>query len=232
MLAHSKPAPLVTGFIVDDIAEACRSTALELLRGVRSGWGKRELGEWLVGPYHQLSILRFPPTLTRSPFSSGVFPRANVRPHAVREPDVVKVMRDAREEALRVIDRFQNGDPAAETFLWRLQSRGLLARIEDETGARGLVPNEIPRQHLADRLLSLLACDYVSRPLDYQDKVAICRKCGAVTFADHARANRDCGEHVNESGERPRVRLLEMDLDDVDENDTVVREILERIETA
>lgn len=232
MLARSKPAPLVTGFTVDDIAEACRSAALELLRGVRSGWGKRELGEWLVGPYHQLSMLRFPPTLTRSPSSSGVFPRAQVRPHPVREPDVVKVMWEAREEALRAIDRFETRDSSAEAFVWRLQSRGLLARIEDESGARGLVPNEIPRQHLSDRVLSLLACDYVARPLDYEDRVTICRKCGAVTFAESARTNRECGEHVNESGERPRVRLLELDLDEVDEvdeNDTDVRRVLARI---
>ncbi|MGH7280076.1 MAG: hypothetical protein ACRELY_01010 [Polyangiaceae bacterium] len=218
------------GFHVADVADACRSVALEFVRGVRHGWAKEELATWLVDSYHPLSLLR----LSRAEIESrrtarqgsGIFPTARSS-GPVYEPDVVKIMWEAREEALGAVHAFEHGDPSAETFLWRLQSRGTLARIEDERGLRGLVPNELASQRLADRVLSLLACDYVSRPLDYQDRATVCRKCGSISFRDGARQIRDCGEHgIFESGVRTRVEFAEMDLEDDDVDETQVVRVL------
>ena len=220
MLAKRQSTRLMRGFRVVEVADACRSVALDFVRGVRHGWAKDELAAWLVDSYHPLSLLR----LSRAEIDarranghgSGIFP-AGKSSGPVREPEVVKIMWEAREEALGVIHAFEHADPCAETFLWRLQSRGTLARIEDESGTSGLVPNELAPQRLADRVLSLLACDYVSRPLDYQDLATVCRKCGSISFREGARETRDCGEHgYFDSGVRVRGELRETELQEMD----------------
>jgi hypothetical protein len=203
MIAKSKTVRLVSPFTVDDVAEACRSAAVDFLDGVRDGWGKRELAAWLVGPYHQLSLLRCP--IDEMPFATIERAPHSAAPKRVAEQDVDKTMRDAREQVLKVIQRFASGDPTAETFVWRVRSRGALARVEDETGRTGLVPNEAPAQRLVERILSLIASDYVARPLDYEDRVTICATCKTVTFDPHARESGDCGGHrASYSGVRPR----------------------------
>ena len=222
MVAKSKTVRLVNGFTVDDVAEACRSAAIDFLDGVRDGWGKRELAAWLVGPYHQLSLLRcsadelaFADVVDHSPKSSA--PKSE-SPKSVAERDVEKAMRDARDEVLAIVQRFASGDPSAETFVWRVRNRGALTRVEDETGATGLVPNEAPTQRLVERILSLIAADYVARPLDYEERVAICSTCKTVTFEADARACGDCGAHrtTNGSGVRSRVELSELDMGNSD----------------
>jgi hypothetical protein len=210
MVAKSKTVRLVSGFTIDDVAEACRSAALEFLDGVRDGWGKRELAAWLVGPYHQLSLLRcsadelaFSEVVDHAPQSSSL---KSSSPKRVAERDVEKTMRDAREEVLKIIRRFAAGDASAETFVWRVRNRGALSRVEDETGRVGLVPNEAPTQRLVERILSLIASDYVARPLDYEDRVTICATCRTVTFDADAREFGDCGAHrVSGSGVHSRI---------------------------
>ncbi|MEO8877131.1 MAG: hypothetical protein ABI461_16175, partial [Polyangiaceae bacterium] len=167
MLAPQLPIVLARSFCMDDVAEACRFAATEFVDGVRNGWGKRELAQWLLGPYHQISVLR----LTREELykRAALFPRAKVN-ESVDASDVRSVMLSAREDVLRVIDGFEAGYPQAESFIWRLQSRGLFARVEDSTGTKGLVPNEVASQRLAERVLSLVAVDYIARPFDYEDR--------------------------------------------------------------
>ena len=208
MNTKPKTVRLVSGFTIDDVAEACRSAAIDFLDGVRDGWGKRELAAWLVGPYHQLSILRCTPDERASAVLMTPLPDSGVlrtvTPRRVAEQDVDKAMRTARKEVLRVIERFETGDPSAETFVWRVRNRGGLARVEDENGTTGLVPNEGPTQRLVERVLSLVAADYVARPLDYEDRVTICATCKTISFDEIARASGDCGAHRG-SGMRPRV---------------------------
>lgn len=220
MVAQNKTVRLVSPFTVDDVAEACRSAAVDFLDGVRDGWGKRELAAWLVGPYHQLSLLRCPPD--EMAFADVVaqgperVPRSSSSKR-VADQDVDKTMRDARTQVLTVIQRFASGDPTAETFVWRVRSRFALARVEDETGRAGLVPNEVPTQRLVERILSLIAADYVARPLDYEDRVTVCATCKTVTFDAHARESGDCGSHrASYSGVRPRIDLNAIDMSDSD----------------
>ncbi len=224
MVAKSKTVRLVSGFTIDDVAEACRSAAVDFLDGVRDGWGKRELAAWLVGPYHQLSLLRcsadelaFSEVVDQAPRSSS----GSSGVKRVAEHDVEKTMRDARDQVLKIVQRFALGDPAAETFVWRVRSRGALSRVEDENGCAGLVPNEAPTQRLAERILSLIASDYVARPLDYEDRVTICATCKTVTFDQGARDHGECAQHRsgNASGVRPRIDLNAIDMSDSDLND-------------
>lgn len=208
MVAKPKTVKLVSGFTIDDVAEACRSAAIEFLDGVRDGWGKKELVTWLTGSYHQISILRC--SADELAFADVVphTPRPSLRANTQSVPpeDVEKTLQAARAEVLAVLERFASSDGAAETFMWRVKSRGGLTRVEDEDGMVGLVPNEQPSQRLAERVLSLVAADYIARPLDYEERVAVCHACGNVSFEPGARAACDCGEHRG-SGIRPRVNL-------------------------
>ncbi|HEX7664442.1 MAG TPA: hypothetical protein VF407_08030 [Polyangiaceae bacterium] len=194
---------LVSGFTIDDVAEAARAAAVEFVDGVRDGWGKKELATWLTGPYHQLSILRCSPEELAGPGSDHT---PQPPPVVVKVPaeDIVKTMKRARAEALAVIARFAHGDDAPETFVWRVRQKGGLAKVEDDTGRAGLVPNERPAQLLVERVLSLFAADYVARPLDYEEKVGLCKVCGTVRFDDDIRVTGDCGEHRG-SGMRPKL---------------------------
>ncbi|MEO8800691.1 MAG: hypothetical protein ABI551_22565 [Polyangiaceae bacterium] len=194
---------LGSGFTIDDVAEACRAAAVELIDGVRDGWGKKELATWLTGPYHQLSILRCSPEELAGPGSDHT-PQPPAVIVKVPAEDIVKTMKRARAEALAVLARFAHGDEAPETFVWRVRQKGALARIEDVSGRAGLVPNERPAQLLVERLLSLFAADYVARPLDYEDRVGLCKVCGTVRFDDDIRRTGDCGEHRG-SGMRPKL---------------------------
>jgi hypothetical protein len=228
LLAIKKTAHLLHGLTIEHVADGCRNAAIAFIDGVGSGWEKGELARWLVGPYHQLSMLRVPVGDMRAAESSGVFPSANRR-GTVSVDDVVRVMWEARDEVLRVVDEFERGEPQAERFVWRLQSRGLFARVEDDFGAHGLVPNETAPQTLADRVLSLIAADYIVRPFDYEDRVAVCRNCGVMTFRPDARAERDCGTHRSPSGIRPRVEFLEMDLEDSDVDNAQVFQLVSKM---
>ena len=208
MVAKPKTVRLASGFTIDDVAEACRSAALELLDGVRNGWGKKELVTWLTGSYHQISILRC--SADELAFADVVphTPRPDLRGRSPSVPpeDIEKTLKAAREEVLAVLERFAAGDEAAETFVWRVKSRGGLARVEDEQGTVGLVPNEQPSQRLVERVLSLIAADYIARPLDYEERVTVCRACGSVSFLPDARIVCECGERRG-SGLRPRINL-------------------------
>ena len=130
---------------------------------------------------------------------------------------------------LDVIDRFVIGDARSESFVWHLRSLGCVTRVTDVNGSKGLVPNELASQHLTDRVLSLVAVDYVANPLDYEDRVAICRTCSAITFRDNARETHDCGEHRMNSGIRPRVDVDDIVFEDGDVDEGEVRKMLAQI---
>ena len=86
-------------------------------------------------------MLRINAEEMRATEPSGVFPSGQ---HGeVSVDDVVRVMWEARDEVLRVIDEFERGDAQPERFVWRLQSRGVFARVEDDFGGHGLSSAEI-----------------------------------------------------------------------------------------
>ena len=51
---------------------------------------------------------------------------------------------------------------------------------------------------------------------------------GVMTFREQARAERDCGQHRG-SGERPRIELHEMDMDDSDIDDAQVFQLVSKM---
>ncbi len=171
------------------ISDACRVTALAFLNESLR-WGKAELAMWLMGPYGHLTQYGWPLARRREQ-DSGTVP-------LLREIDVGmvgRVIRSAHEEAISMIKRI--GDPeGAATFAFTMLASGFVARCEDNGRNTGWVPTRSARR-LADRVLSLLAADYLTRPLDYEKEVCICAQCSTVVFDAGARARGICSHHVD-----------------------------------
>lgn len=182
------------------IADACRVTALAFLN--ESGrWGKAELAMWLMGPYGQLTQYGSPLARGRDGDGPGAVP-------LLREIDVRvvgRVIRSAHEEVISTIKRI--GDPeGAATFAFTMLASGFVARCEDLSQTIGWVPTTAARR-LADRVLSLLAADYLARPLAYENEVCICAQCTTVAFDAYARARGMCSHHLD-SKVVPRFRRV------------------------
>jgi hypothetical protein len=175
------------------LADSCRYAALAFLNGTIGGWGKKELGAWLAGPYADVT--------RRSPTPSEL-PPASVGPRSTRELApyaVCRVMREAHDEAVEVLRelaerRDQDGRGVSFAF-------GAVDTLVEHTfdGSLDSVASWVPlapaRMRLADRLLSLLAVDYLSRPEDYESQLFVCSRCTLVGFDAAARARGVCRVH-------------------------------------
>jgi len=173
------------------IADACRSTALMFLNESEH-WGKAELAMWLMGPYAQLTQYVAPLAQRRS----GEFVSRPVP--LLREIDVrmvERVIRSAHEEVSATLRRVAEAEAGA-SFAFTMLSAGFVARCEDRGHVAGWVPTTDARR-LADRVLSLLAVDYFTRPADYEIELAVCTQCKTVNFDAIARMRGICARHSN-----------------------------------
>lgn len=170
------------------IADACRATALAFLNE-SDRWGKAELAMWLMGPYAQL-------TQYISPFSrrrSGEAARAVPLLREIDARMVDRVIKNARDEVMATLSRSNDGE-AGTGFAFTMLSAGYVARCEDRGHKAGWVPTSDARR-LADRVLSVLAADYLARPSDYDTDLSICTQCNTVDFDSVARLRGICHRH-------------------------------------
>jgi hypothetical protein len=169
------------------IANACRTTALAFL-SESLYWGKAELAMWLMGPYGQL-------TQYVSSFSRRRNGEVRTAP-LMREIDarmVDRVIRAAHDEVMATLARMSDAESAA-SFAFTMLSSGFVARCEDRGQVAGWVPTSDARR-LADRVLSLLAADYLSRPGHYEHDLSVCRVCKTVDFDAVSRGGGVCHRH-------------------------------------
>lgn len=139
-------------------AEACREAAIAFLRE-SDRWGKAELAMWLMGPYAM--VAHYAPTYAQR--RSGEAMRH--APPLLREIDarmVERVIATARAEVMEALDGTTDAQGALD-FALRMIAAGFVARCMDLRGTSGWVPTTDARR-LADRVLSLLAADYLARP--------------------------------------------------------------------
>jgi len=174
---------------VTAIAEQCREAALAFLNDSER-WGKAELAMWLMGPYAQLTQLG--PASSRR--RSGEF----VRPATpmLKEIDarmVTRVVQSAREEVLATLTHVHDSE-AGTSFAFTMLSNGFVARCEDREHNAGWVPTADARR-LADRVLSLLAADFLARPSDYETDLSVCGHCHIVEFDPVAVMRGSCHRH-------------------------------------
>lgn len=191
---------LASRITVDRVAEACRSTALRYLDGARAGWEKKELVDWLVGPYRRLTLLRY--SVAELAWADVLDAReAPPSSRPVTQLRVQDMIERARLEVTERLDAFAQSDDAALFVLDARDSRAVI-RCRDARGREGFLPVDRPGMRLADRVLSLLATDYLLRPVDYDELCTVCGRCQTITFDAEARRLGACTTHAT-SGIRP-----------------------------
>lgn len=191
--------PLGGGVRVRDVADACRSAGLAFAWSA-SLWGKRELAQWLVGPYARA-------------VATIVLPEARRFP-GVDEPIAAETIALLLENA-----HVQLLDGLRRTWAWRADSdfvramidQGMVAGVTDDTGAFGYAPVDAPNMRLVDRARSLFLADWLTRPHDYAS-FAVCNHCGAATF-DFGESHRDeCAGEVLSVPRRSTLRFTQVGL--------------------
>ncbi len=144
---------LPTDRSVTSVATACRNAFLSFVR--QSGtWGKRELAQWLTSHYAKAMCLEGEPTSERRSSQS-------VQPDALQW-----LMRKARIEVIQGAEELlEHGADAP--FLSRLAAHGYVVPVRDAAGAEGFAPAMASAMTFADRVLSLLAADFLTSPQQY-----------------------------------------------------------------
>ncbi len=179
---------LKPGTRVFDVADACRDAALAF---AWSGhfWTKRELAEWLVGPYARAVIAirwglptQTPIGRTSQPPASGVHAvsRSHRADGSIPAASIARLLASAHAEILDLLRQVWSWRNDA-SFAREAIDEGLVAGVIDERGAIGYAPIDTPRMRLADRVRSLFLADYLTRPEAYES-FAVCPRCDGATF--------------------------------------------------
>jgi len=201
MIPATAARPLPSGVRVNDVADSCRYGALAFLNGVLAAWGKRELAAWLSGPYRDVTrFAREGLDLSARREASG---RRKISPYAIE-----RVMKESHEEILATLRSLALPDGGV-SFAFAALGGALVTRCVDDEGEIGWVPVSPMRMRLADRVLSLVAVDYLARPEDYEEALAICSTCHVVAFDGAARGRSLCRVHSG-SGIRFKERPSEI----------------------
>jgi len=136
------------------IAAVCRSAFLLFMR--HSGnWGKGELADWLTNHYAKATCL------DDEPAPSERRPSQSVQPDALQF-----LMRKARIEVIQCVEELLEHFEDAP-FLSRLAFHGYIVPVRDAAGAEGFAPTKACAMTFADRVVSLLAADFLTAPQQY-----------------------------------------------------------------
>ncbi len=147
-----------------------REAGVRFIQGSASGWGRRELAEWLVGHYAPCAV----------PAGEDRPERECRRPQFVREEVIARLVREAHEDALILLPTLR--DPMRLAAIGRVMiNSGFVGIVNDERGARAYSPIALPRMKLTERVASLFVADCLNAPFDYR-WVYVCGQCNAVSF--------------------------------------------------
>jgi hypothetical protein len=159
-----------------DVAERSRAALMTLMQSAASPWRNADLAEWFKGSYRRATQ---PGTLMleRAPTPFAIA-RGSVDVHV----DVL--MLQAREETLEVLRRLKSQKHRDTSFTFEALNRGWIVGCRDSCGVRGHAAVDAPDMKLYERMLSLVAADYIARPVDYEERMAICPLCEMPYFGD------------------------------------------------
>ena len=167
------------------VADECRAAGLAFLEGAAS-WDKRELGEWLLGPYRDATR-----HARRGERCAMIDDATNVTRSSVGD-----VVRSARETVVAALAEAARG--GMDEFAVCSVQRKQVVAARSSLGAIW-VPVDV-RARLADRVCSLFAVDALLRPEDYERELFVCGECESVSFDAYARARVACPAHAPHSG--------------------------------
>lgn len=172
--------------LVASFADGCRAAALDFVNRVAVSRDKEVLAEWLRGPYQEHVVM-----LARS--RSRRMGAAHVVPGALE-----KLLAETRLEVSVGLLRARDVEDGVG-FGYSALASGFVYRCQDQTGTAGWVPVAQPRMRLADRVLSLVAADYLLRSEDYETQLFTCATCGVTAFDAERAEIGVCGAHPLQS---------------------------------
>src|SRR5207302_9908445 len=108
---------------------------------------------------------------------------------------VDRVIKSARAEVIATLRRMTEVEGGA-SFAFSMLSSGFVARCEDSRNVQGWIPTTEARR-LADRVLSLFAADYLTRPSEYETELGVCSQCEAVDFDSVSETRGICHRHAS-----------------------------------
>ena len=166
-------------------ADGCRAAALDFVNRVSQRPDKTALAEWLRGPY-RAHVVALAPMRTRRIESSGLVKTA-----------LDRLVVHAREEVSRAVLAARDPESGV-SFGYTALAAGHVYRCRDAAGDDGWVPVALPRMRLIDRVMSLVAADYLLRSDDYEQTLFACMRCESLVF-DAARVEGCvCAAHVSD----------------------------------
>lgn len=178
-------------------AEGCRAAVLDFVNRVSVRPDKAALADWLRGPY-RAHVVALAPLRRRGSDTASLVPGA-----------LDGVLAKARREVARTLCLAR--DPAeGVAFGYSALAAGLVYRARDEAGADGWVPVSQPRMRLIDRVLSLVAVDYLLRTDDYETALFECLRCECMTFDRDRLGGGVCQAHAHDVRERARSDIREL----------------------
>jgi hypothetical protein len=186
--------PLLSDEDAELVAEECRSALLAFMNGAlearnapgrERGWTKRELAEWLTGPYTDAT--RHHPRGARYA-ASGAVDRIDA--------SVDELVENVRLSALAALADAVAG---REDFVADAIRGGAIAEAKTQAGGKLWVPVD-GRHRLELRVYSLIAVDYCTRPRDYRRLLFICPECESVAFDEDLKKRGRCGTHPRTQG--------------------------------
>ena len=169
-------------------ADGCRAAALDFVNRVSVRADKHALAEWLRGPY-RAHVIALAPMRTRRIDSSGLM-------RGALERLIVNARREVTETLLSARDP---GDGVA--FGYTALAAGHVYRCRDIDGVEGWVPVSHPRMRLVDRVMSLVATDYLLRSDDYENALFACVRCETLVFDAGRAEGRVCPAHQSDVSE-------------------------------
>ena len=157
------------------LAERCRRTALVFTNGAEA-WTKKELAAWLVGPYREAtrsgSLPPPPPPRSESPHRQKV--------ERVEHAAVDHLLSDAHVQVVTALENVAISRTKIG-FAQHFVVNNTVKQVVDHARMIGWIPVDVPRMHLAHRVLALFAADALTRPADYET-LAVCHRCERVRF--------------------------------------------------
>jgi hypothetical protein len=157
--------------LVLDVLEASRAAVLEFLTAAPS-WNERELRGWLAGAYRR-ALGDEETNVNNVELEARALGRADVL-HAHQR--LVEFIEDCRFLL------------AAERIVG-LVDDGWVRPVSDARGGSGFVAIDRPGASLSNRLIALVAADYLTRPRDYMDHLVSCPECEIFLFDWDAKAH-------------------------------------------
>lgn len=175
------PAAPLHDLAPEELATACRRAYLRAVVGAEAGWGKRELAQWLAGTYRSLvSRDSVPP-----PSSSG---------GGVSDERVAALLEVMHADVMLVLRELVTPE-GLSAFTSLAVDTELVARAAGD--GMPWVPRARARMTLADRVLSLVAVDVLTRPEDFEHSLFVCARCGQPRFDVAQRPVGVCRVHVS-----------------------------------